>query len=116
MNSSSEPRPSQGHPAEASNSQSVPSVLKSAGAQRTLKYGGSEMKAFKRASLHCHSYDGGDTEVWGDGRCVLHVRHPSRRSPEPLAQIYEPGGLNQWGESFVYADYFLPEELAGVPQ
>jgi hypothetical protein len=76
-----------------------------------LAYSSPEMKAFKKASRHWHSYGGGQIEVWGDGSRVLRIAHPSKSNPLGIACVLGPDGQNEWGERFAYGDYFLPEEL-----
>lgn len=62
---------------------------------------------------HTHEVSHGDLThvLHGNGRHVMRVIHPQRRVPHGLAFIVGDDGRNEWGESFVYGDYFLPEEL-----
>lgn len=68
---------------------------------REVPYQGTEMREFNRVHLHR-----AEQPCWGDGTRVLRIIPPQRSCPMGQAFLYEPHACE-----FVYADFFLPEEI-----
>ena len=50
----------------------------------------------------------GPVTIWGNGGSVIMRVVKARK---PWVEIIGEDGLNEFGEPFVYRDYFLPEEV-----
>ena len=75
---------------------------------RRIRFAGREHQARETHARHIHTGEGG-WMVYGDGATVLKV---SRSRNRVVCDVIGEDGLNEWGDRFRYADYFLPEELS----
>jgi len=83
---------------------------------RTMAYGDwlhVRLESWGMRHFHAIS-DGGEHFIFGNGSFIVRVVKPCRRLPLGLVAIIGDDGKNEFGGEFVYADYFLPEEMDNV--
>lgn len=76
---------------------------------RAIRFASPEHQSREINAIHEHHADG--WSYYGTGRTVLVVCKRPGKGRRIICDVHGEDGSNVWGGEFVYADYFLPEEL-----